>query len=401
MRRLRLLAYMSVFALSAVTLAACGTPGAAPSPEAPDPGRRTPGHTAATPTPIGTACAGVVAEMSLADQVGQLFMVGKDSGTPADEAYATMLGETRSGQVLLLGNSTAGVAATRDLTDRIRAMAPKPNGIRVFVAADQEGGQIQRLQGPGFDTIPPAVRQAEQTDAELATSWSRWGGKLKQAGVDVDLAPVADPVPADRQATNEPVGVLQRQYGDSADAVAPKVTAVVRGLHDAGLASSLKHFPGLGRVTGNTDFSSGVVDTTIDADHDDLRAFAAGIEAGADSVMVSTATYSRIDPNSQATFSRAIVTGLLRDRMGFDGVIMSDDLGAALQVADIPPGERALRFLAVGGDVVINGDPSLQPAMVAAVRERAETDPTFAAEVRDKATRVVEMKARYGGADCA
>lgn len=394
----RLFAWLSIASLSAVGFAACGTPGGAPQPS-PE-GASTPQSVAPTPTPTGPNCAGVVAEMPLADQVGQLFMVGKDTGTPADEAYATMLRETRTGQVLLLGNSTAGVTAIKDLTDRIREMAVEPNGVRVFVAADQEGGQVQRLQGPGFDTIPSAVRQAEQSDAELRASWSGWGGQLKQAGVDVDLAPVADPVPTDKQATNQPVGVLQRQYGDSADAVAPKVTAVIAGLHEADVATSLKHFPGLGRVTGNTDFTSGVVDTEIDTEHDDLRAFAAGIQAGSDSVMVSTATYNLIDPDSQATFSRAIVADLLRGQLGFDGVIISDDLGAALQVADIPPGERALRFLDAGGDVVINGDPSLQPAMVTAVRERAERDPAFAAEVRDKATRVVTMKARHGGADC-
>lgn len=391
----RLFAWLSVVSLSAVGLAACGTPSSAPAPAE----SGTPAQSV-TPTPTGPACSGVVGQMTLDDQVGQLFMVGKDSGTPADEAYAAMLRETRTGQVLLLGNSTAGVAAIRELTDRIRGMASEPNGVRVFVAADQEGGRVQRLQGPGFDTIPTAVQQAQQSDAELQASWSGWGGQLKQAGVDVDLAPVADPVPADKRTTNQPVGVLQRSYGESADTVAPKVTAVIGGLHEAGLATSLKHFPGLGRVTGNTDFTSGVVDTEIDANHDDLRAFAAGIQAGSDSVMVSTATYNLIDPDSQATFSRAIVTDLLRDQLRFDGVIISDDLGAAQQVANIPPGERALQFLAAGGDVVINGDPSLQSAMVAAVRERAQSDPAFAAEVRAKATRVVAMKARHGGATC-
>lgn len=398
MRPLRLLACLSAFGVCAVGLTACGTLAGTPGQATGTPGQATPGT--ATPTLTGNPCAGVVAEMTLADQVGQLFMVGKDSGTPADQAYATMLTDTRTGQVLLLGDSTAGVAATRELTDRIREMAAEPEGIRVFMAVDQEGGQIQRLKGPGFDTIPTAVQQAEQSEVDLESSWARWGEQLRQAGVDMDLAPVADSVPAAQRAINEPVGKLQRQYGDSADAVAPKVTAVVRGLHQAGVASSLKHFPGLGRVVGNTDFTGGVTDTTIDADHDDLRAFVAGIEAGADSVMVSTATYELIDPTTPATFSRAVVTGLLRDRMGFDGVIISDDLGAAQQVADIPPGERALRFLAAGGDVVINGDPGLQPAMVTAVRERAETDPEFAADVQAKATRVVAMKARHGGADC-
>ncbi|WP_324278110.1 glycoside hydrolase family 3 N-terminal domain-containing protein [Blastococcus brunescens] len=97
--------------------------------------------------------------------------------------------------------------------------------------------------------------------------------------------------------------------------------------------------------------------------------------------MVSSATYPKIDPSAQAAFSPVVVTGLLRERLGFDGVVISDDLGNARAVLDLPPGERAVRFLAAGGTLVLTVDPDLVPEMIDAVLERDRSDPAFAATV--------------------
>lgn len=395
-------ALLPVVAGLAVGLVACGTPSAAGPAGSETAGSVAPTTAAPSPTPTPDAnlCSALVGALPLEDQVGQLFMVGKDSLSPVDAAYTQMLTDTRSGQVILLGNTTAGSAQIKTMTDRIRAAAPAPGGVNVLLAVDQEGGQVQRLKGPGFDVIPPATDQGEMTDADLKSNAAAWGGQLKAAGIDVNLAPVADIVPANRVNSNDPVGKLKRNFGLTAEEVTPKVEAVVVGLHEAEIATSLKHFPGLGYVAGNTDFSSNVTDNTVDGNHPNIEVFKAGIAVGSDMVMVSTATYSKIDPDNEGTFSKAVVTELLREELGFEGVIISDDLGAARQVTGIEPGQRALRFLTAGGDVVINGDPRLQPAMVRAVRQQAESDPAFAAEVRAKATRVVVMKARYGAVEC-
>ncbi|CAA9271214.1 MAG: beta-glycosyl hydrolase [uncultured Blastococcus sp.] len=100
-------------------------------------------------------------------------------------------------------------------------------------------------------------------------------------------------------------------------------------------------------------------------------------------VMVSSATYPRIDPAEQAAFSPVVVTELLRERLGFEGVVISDDLGDARAVRDVPPGERAVRFLAAGGTLVLTVDAELVPGMVAAVLARDAADPAFAAIVDD------------------
>jgi len=112
--------------------------------------------------------------------------------------------------------------------------------------------------------------------------------------------------------------------------------------------------------------------------------------------MMSTARYTRLDPKRPAAFSPFVVTTVLRGDLGFDGVVISDDLAGAEQVSRIPAGERAARFLAAGGDLVLTVDPRPLPAMYAAVLQRARTHPRFRAQVEASALRVLTAKERQG-----
>lgn len=360
------------------------------------------GTTSAAPVPPpDDSCAALASRLPVATQVGELFMVGVDTGVGATPQLAALLKETRTGQVVLLGDTTLGVGGVADLVAGVRDAAPTSSRVELLVAADQEGGQVQRLRGGGFDRIPAAVDQSTLPTDQLRREVARWGEQLRTAGIDMDLAPVADVVPEDRLATNEPIGVLGRQYGTTAERAAPRVVAFLEGMQDARVGTSLKHFPGLGHVVGNTDFTPDVSDDVVDADDPGLEVFREGIAAGADSVMIATASYELIDPGVPAAFSPVVIEDMLRGDLGFEGVVISDDLGAARQVEHLPPGERALGFLTAGGDVVINGNQAIHAEMVSAVLERAEQDPDFAQEVVTKATRVLELKASLRLADCS
>jgi beta-N-acetylhexosaminidase len=113
-------------------------------------------------------------------------------------------------------------------------------------------------------------------------------------------------------------------------------------------------------------------------------------------VMVSTATYRLLDPNYPAAFSRTIVTGMLRGDMSFTGVIVSDDLGRAVQVRGWSPGERAVDFVSAGGDLVLTVEPKVIPEMTAAVLSKAQRDPLFRAQVDAAALRVLSAKHARG-----
>jgi beta-N-acetylhexosaminidase len=264
---------------------------------------------------------------------------------------------------------------------------------------DQEGGQVQRLRGPGFDRMPSARRQAGMSESELAREARSWGRQLEEAGVDANLAPVADVVPRDLESVNQPIGELDRGYGPDVDVVAGRVTAFVRGMDEAGIATAVKHFPGLGRVRGNTDYATRVVDRSTERGDPDLGGFRAGVQSGVDMVMVSSAYYSQIDADHRAAFSRVVIEEMLRGDLAFEGVVISDDL-AARALSDVPVGQRARRFLKAGGDLAIVGNPRLALSMITTVRSEARSDAAFASEVRAKATRVIALKARRGLADC-
>ena len=172
---------------------------------------------------------------------------------------------------------------------------------------------------------------------------------------------------------------------------------VVDGLALAGVTATLKHFPGLGRVRGNPDTQAGVIDSVTAADDDQVAAFGTLARSPAHPfVMVSSATYPRIDPANQAMFSRAVLTGLLREQLCFEGVIVSDDVGEAEAVQGVPAGQRAVRFLRAGGTMVLTVTPDDVPAMVDEVVRTSQGDAAFARTVDAAVRTALLAKAEAG-----
>ena len=356
-----------------------------------------PATAVATSTP-GTIAAARLARMTEAQRVGQLFMVGTPA-TGASSATLTAIARYHVGNVILTGRSYAGVAAVARVsaTLRARATATATNAVPLFVATDQEGGYVQVLHGPGFSTIPTALIQGGWSTTYLRAAATTWGRQLRAAGVNVDLAPVTDTVPSAAFAPyNAPIGYYKREFGFTTARVAAHGVAFAQGMAAAHVEATAKHFPGLGRVTANTDVASGVTDR-ITTRHDAYVApFAAAVNAGVPFVMMSTAFYSRIDPTHPAAFSRTVIGGMLRGDLRFTGVVISDDLGAARQVAAYSLGSRAVDFITAGGDMVLTVTPATLPAMYAAVLHAATTNATWRARVNQSALRVLTAKARLG-----
>ena len=372
-------------ASSASALPASVSPSAGPSSGSPS----------ASPSadPVAACVDRTLAGMDAAERAGQLFMIGVTGGSAGEVA---LLRKHRVGAVILMGRTASGVRGTKAIVTRLQRAAPA--GLPLLVAADQEGGLVQRLKGAGFSTIPSARTQATWPDATLRARAETWARQLRAAGVRFDLAPVADIVPAGFESANAPIGRLRRGYGSNPAVVSRKVAAVVAGFDAAGVAAAVKHFPGIGRVRGNTDFATGVVDKTTRPDDPGLRPFFNAADAGVGAVMISTVTYSRIDPRHQAVYS-AKVLGLLRDR-GYAGVLITDDVGAAASLRHVPVAERGWRFVAAGGDLVINVAPGLASRMIAGLRTKAAKEPGFAAKVTASVRRVLTLKADLGLLRC-
>jgi len=364
-------------------------------PASPTPNRATP------PPPRTDACvSATLATLTEAQRIGQLFMVGlrKDR---VDQALRNAVTTSHFGSVAFTTQTAVGVDGVRAIADDVQGLVTdeSTHGIGFLVAANQEGGRIQGLSGPGFDTIPSALAQGRWTPAKLEANAAAWGSQLLNAGINVDLAPVADVVPPGTDAKNAPIGKLKRAYGHDPATVASHVGAFIAGMQKAGVATSAKHFPGLGRVAGNTDFTAGVVDTVTTADDPYLEPFATAINAGVPFVMVSLATYDQIDPEHVAAFSPAVIGDMLRGQLGFRGVVISDALGAKA-VTSMSPAARALAFIDAGGDMIISNQVPSAIEMAKAIASRAAAEPAFAQRIDDAALHVLRAKEALGLLPC-
>lgn len=354
-----------------------------------------------SPTPTATCTDRYFSGMTTAQRVGQLIMGGVSAAGP-NPAELRTLRDNHVGSIMLTGRSTAGVTATRNVVDGFRGQADQVGGRRVglMVSTDQEGGKVQVLSGPGFSAIPNGLTQGSWATATLRSQSAVWAKELKAAGLNLNLAPVADVVPASLGTRNIPIGSFGREYGHTPATVTSHSLAFAAGSTQAGVMTTFKHFPGLGHVIGNTDTTAGVVDSVTTADSPDLAPFKAGIQAGTPFVMVSLATYTKIDPQHVAAFSPTVIGQLLRKQLGFKGVVISDDLGNAVAVRSFSPAQRAVNFVAAGGNMILTVKPSTVPAMAQAIRTRMQQDAAFRAKVNDSVRRILAAKQAAGLLDC-
>lgn len=301
-------------------------------------------------------------------------------GTSLAPDAADLLAEGLGGVCLFGSNTADGPAAVAELTAAIHEAAPY-----AVVSVDEEGGDVTRLHAGGLSPVlgPAALGAADDLDLTRATG-AAVGAELAAAGIDLDLAPVAD---VNSQPDNPVIGT--RSFGADAGRAAEHVAAWIEGLQGAGVAACAKHFPG----HGDTAQDSHLALPTVDVDLETLLArelvpFAAAVEAGVAAVMTSHIVVPAIDPDLPATLSRPVLA-LLRERLGYDGVLVTDalDMAGASAGRGIP--EAAVLSLAAGADLLCIGADKdvalvreIQAAIVAAVRSGRLAEGRLAEAVR-------------------
>jgi beta-N-acetylhexosaminidase len=286
-------------------------------------------------------------------------------------------GET-SGVILFAGN----VPSRGGLIAMTRAMQRAAGG-GAIVSVDQEGGEIRNLPWAG-----PAPGQPAQGNAANVRRLAETAGRqLRRAGVNVDLAPVAD-VPVG------PTAVMAgRAFSGTTADVAAKVRASVEGLRAGGVSATAKHFPGLGAAATNTDDGSVRLDLLDnELQERDLPPFKAAIAAGVPLIMLSHALYPSLDPKAIASQSRPIVTGLLRERLGYDGVIVTDSIEAQAVLDGGGIATAAERSIAAGADLILMTGSGSWNQIYPRLLARAGRDAAFRARVRESAARILRLK---------
>jgi beta-N-acetylhexosaminidase len=301
--------------------------------------------------------------MNYAELVGQILMPSIDMDESADRA-AELITRYHLGGVIVKGNiedtAAAGSAAqVRQLTAALRAAAREDGqSLPPLVAIDQEYGWVTRIRS-GILQLPSAMAFGAAGRPDLTrAAWQAAGEELAQVGINVDFAPAADVVDS---AGNTTIG--SRSFGADPQAVGRQVAAAVAGLRSAGVAATIKHFPGHGHTDVNSHAALPVLRQSLAELHtNDLPPFQAGIDAGAELVMTGHLELAALDPGRPATFSAAAITGLLRGQLGFRGVVITDSL-TMVPAMRWPAGEAAVRAFLAGNDIL------LMPADLGAARQ--------------------------------
>ncbi len=332
---------------------------------APPPGSATPRERAA------------VDRMPLEQQVGQLVVL-RFAGTTVPDYVRRVLRRDRAAGVILFKDNIASPDGLRAITGALRRSARRAPPI---ISTDQEGGVIRNVTwiGPQASQPQQAVQGTVREDARAA------GRALVAEGVNLTLAPVAD-VPAVAGAA-----LAGREFADDHDAAAEAMREAVRGWREAGVASTAKHFPGLGGATVNTDDGPATVDRSRADLERDLVPFRAAVDAGVPVVMVGHALYPALDGRDIASQSPAVMA-LLRDELGFGGVVMTDSQEAAAVTARSGVEEASERAVRAGVDVVLTTGQGSYIHVYRRLLAAAKASPAFRRRVRESAARVLALR---------
>ncbi|AUX23511.1 glycoside hydrolase family 3 [Sorangium cellulosum] len=319
---------------------------------------------------------------------GQLIVGGFDGAEPPAR-YLRALAEGRRGGAILFRRNAPDIAATARLC---RALAEAAGPERPpFLGIDQEGGRVTRLPAP-FLTLPPMRSLGDLVDLPLLRRAARAvAAELRAVGVNLNFAPVLD---VDSNPANPIIG--DRAFGREPGAVAQRGVAFLEGLQEEGVLACGKHFPG----HGDTELDSHLALPTIAHDRGrleriELPPFRAASGAGVASLMTAHIVVEALDPGVPATLSRAVCTGLLRDEIGFQGVLFSDCLQMAAIAANYPIEEAAPAAIEAGCDVLlVCHDEEVQDRAQEALVRKAERDPRFRERCAEAAAR--GLRARRG-----
>jgi beta-N-acetylhexosaminidase len=317
---------------------------------------------------------------------GQL-LIGGFAGTQPDAYLRAVAEGRRGGAILFKRNVGADLRETAELNARLAAAAPRESPL--LLAVDQEGGRVARIGAPAL-RLPPMRALAEWMDAPTAERIAeRQAAELAALGFTMNFAPVLD---VDTNPQNPVIG--DRAFSRDAEVVANLGVAWARGLAKGGVLACGKHFPGHGDTRADSHLELPVVDLGRAELETHLLPFARAAAAGVASLMTAHVVFRTIDASVPATLSRAICTEL-RARIGFRGVLVSDDLEMRAIQDHVGVGEAAVRAIEAGCDaLLVCSDFDLQEEAYAALVARAEADGAFRARCEEAIERCLAARRR-------
>lgn len=330
---------------------------------------------------------GQAARLSDEELIDQVLLLGFDGSDPA--VAENTLGDRQLGGIVIGPANWPDAKAGQRLVAALRAAGRADDRVPPLIVTSQEGGTYRAL-----GDLPPeetALRIADAGSLDGAEEWSeRTSTALVDAGFDLNLFPVADVATLDS-------AVADRAFSDDPTVAAQFTAAAVRGCRAAELACAPAHFPGLGAASQDTNEGPATVSLDPEAlSARDLEPFRAAFEQRVPAVVLSLALYASYDPIPPGALAEPVATGLLRDELGFEGVAITDDLGAGAVRASTSVPKAAVEALNAGADLLQIGSPSDHEGVEEAIAEALEREELSRERLVEAAERVLELKRSQG-----
>ena len=336
--------------------------------------------------------------LSVEEKIGQLCMFGFSGTESISSEFRKILQQYRIGSVILYGQNMVrskpdgGFSQCSDLTDSIRRASESE--IPLLISTDVEGGSVTRFHWER--SLYSARSLGKKNDPDLAAEqFSTIADGLRFAGINVDLAPCLD-VSADPDGSFLKTRILSKD----ADTAARIGAACIEGLHEGGCLSIVKHFPGHGATNTDSHKATPVTERTLDELYAyELVPFAEAVKT-ADGVMVAHILYPNIDGAHIASQSRVFITEILREQLGFQGFVMSDDYRMAGLRDQISPKDGAVQFILAGGDLILCGaNHTYQKQILSGLYEAVEDGTISRERLNESVCRILSAKMRATGWD--
>ncbi len=331
-------------------------------------------------------------EMPLERQIGQLFMLGFPAHAPSPE-IANLIRHHYVGGIILFSRNVRDADQVFELTNRLQTIAREAgHPYPLLIATDQENGMVQRL-GDAVTPLPGNMALGAIADAGVVSEVAELTGReLRMLGINMNLAPDVD---VNNNAANPVIGV--RSFGEDAAAVSRLAAASVSGYHAAGIIPCLKHFPGHGDTDTDSHLGLPVVPATLERLRTlELLPFIRGISEGADTIMAAHVALPQATGSTlPATLSPLAIGGLLRDELGYQGVVVSDCLEMDAVAKTVGTARGAVMALQAGVDLLLVSHTfALQWDSIQAVQEAVAGGVLEAAAITRAAERILQLKAR-------
>ena len=332
----------------------------------------------------------MIKTMTVKEKIGQLMIFGLN-GTETDEHIKKMIIENHIGGIILFKYNISNPKQTIGLLNSLKE-ANIYNPIPLFLSIDEEGGKVSRLSDPFFK-LPEAKKIGDIDDKEISLEYGKiLGRRIKSLGFNMDFAPVLD---VNSNPKNPVIG--SRAFGSTIDTVVNNGLKVMKGINSEYIISIIKHFPG----HGDTDMDSHMDMPIVKKDLEELESlelipFIEGINRDVDGIMVGHILYSKLDKTYPATLSKEIITNLLREKLSYDGVVISDDMTMGAIIKNYSIEDASTQFLKSGGDILLicHGYEN-QIKVIDKIKEEVEKGTITEEELNKKVYRIIKLKQKY------